>query len=1091
MSIKPRRLKIALIALLIVSLLGGAILAGKLFLAPDAQRLLQRGEDNYATGAVLLQAGEGATAAVLLDEADQLAGKALDVIGKERQRTEDRTQQEGRAFWLRARALRDLCFARGIAEGRPLPEARDHITGEQFRSAFAIRHARLRDEVLGCLRQAGQRLTDVAEVQKENLRTESMYPALDWNRIEKLARQTLQLDPKDTRSLYLLARFEFEQPDSVNPAQPALRVRERILRAREHVRALKETDNYPLWRTLLLEGQIAQWLHNDAALDGEADRQRAEEETLRGLLLAPGIGAVARARAGEGMENLSGWDVQGLLGLHLMAVDLAAEDGRNAGNAAKVAELLDTTLALCRKLADTNASWTNESARAAALAMTAALPALGGMPAQDWRKNFDLVVQLAKRARDRKMIHPGICEAIADLLSRASVVAGKSGNKERRDELNKQCLHWIDEGLRLGADSHLSAGQLVPLHAMAAEMRAATGGKPEEIARHLTALKEAGTPRALALAGLLEAVAAQRAGRLEQARNLLERILDSPERDLRSRAHRMLGNIYIVLGQPDKALLSLHEVAQFEFANPPHPSRAGERTMRQAPVTYLRQSLFALIQSDPRKARDLAVLMSKDFPDEPIPLLASAHACLLLDEIGTPDESPDPERSMAAALNAWEQRLLHQQSSPVTAALTKSAYWGLAGRPDLALGESVRALNIDPKNEAGLRQAIALALDLDDPDLWPPTQKRLDVLKQTQPGRPEPLLLQARLDEISGGTADAIKIYEGVLNKDAKQAVAYGRLIDLLDKQGKKDQARVWLRRWRTAWPDDVRAVQTEIRLLASVRQFAEARQTAEQFIKEHQTRESKRLESIKPAAEADPKAVEKKRRELLDQVGVNLRVVLTEGLIQAKAWDKAETWLRAVLDKQPDHELALFHLGNVYVGKEAWTHARDVYVRFWAKNKTNLLAGNNLAWILAKYLNDVPEALRIVQQVRKGRLSGKPISADRLPVYFLDTLGLVYTRTNKEPLYTEMRDSFELARRRYPREPRVCLYLGHAYSGLREPDKAEKMYRKTLELLDGRGGKSMKPQERKELIAEIEEARKKLKPTTGRISAETKTPCD
>src|SRR5262249_20615329 len=155
-------------------------------------------------------------------------------------------------------------------------------------------------------------------------------------------------------------------------------------------------------------------------------------------------------------------------------------------------------------------------------------------------------------ARDRKMIHPGIYETIADLLSRAAVVAGKSGNKERRDELNKQCLHWIDEGLRLGAESHLSVIQLIPLHAMAAEMKSATGGKPEEIAIHLNALKEAGTPRALALAGLLEAAAAQRAGRLDQARRLLEQVLDSPERDLRSRAHRMLGNVYLVLGQPDK-----------------------------------------------------------------------------------------------------------------------------------------------------------------------------------------------------------------------------------------------------------------------------------------------------------------------------------------------------------------------------------------------------------------------------------------------------------------------------------------------------------------------------------------------------------
>ncbi len=553
-------------------------------------------------------------------------------------------------------------------------------------------------------------------------------------------------------------------------------------------------------------------------------------------------------------------------------------------------------------------------------------------------------------------------------------------------------------------------------------------------------------------------------------------MLDSPERDLVARAQRMLGNIYLVLGQPDKALLSLHEVAQWEFAQSSRPVRDGGRGASPAPVAYLRRSLFALVQTDPRKARELAVLMSKDFPDEPIPLLASAHACLLLDDIGTPEESPDATRSMAAALNAWEQRLLRQQIVPITAPLTKAAYWVLASRPDVALTEADRALKIDPKNEAALRQAIVLALDLGDPDLWPQTQKRLDVLKQVQRDRPEPLLLQARLDQSRGQTADAIKIYEDLLDKDARQAAAYGRLIDLLDKPNTREKASEWLRRWRKAMPDDARAVQAEVRLLASAGKSAEAGRVAEQFLDARLSRESKRLESIQPAADSDPKMVERKRRQLLDQARVNLRLMLAEGLMQAKAWDEAENWLRPILDKQPDHELALVRLGNVYLAKEAWSRARDVYERLWNKNKANLLAGNNLAWITAKYQNNVPAALPIVRQARKGRFSGKLISADRLPVYFLDTLGLIYTRTNEEALYAELRDDFEIARKRYPREPRVYLYLGHAYAGLRDSDKAEKIYRKTLELLDRGDGKKMMAQERKELIAEVETARKKLR---------------
>ena len=41
-------------------------MAGKVLFAPGAQRLLQRGEEYYSTGVILLQTGDGATAAVLL-----------------------------------------------------------------------------------------------------------------------------------------------------------------------------------------------------------------------------------------------------------------------------------------------------------------------------------------------------------------------------------------------------------------------------------------------------------------------------------------------------------------------------------------------------------------------------------------------------------------------------------------------------------------------------------------------------------------------------------------------------------------------------------------------------------------------------------------------------------------------------------------------------------------------------------------------------------------------------------------------------------------------------------------------------------------
>jgi tetratricopeptide (TPR) repeat protein len=290
---------------------------------------------------------------------------------------------------------------------------------------------------------------------------------------------------------------------------------------------------------------------------------------LRTLLFAP-KGALARAAAGEGLEHPGRWDIEGLLGLHQLALTLAVEDSRlpaepSGGKPvppAKVVELLNATLTLCRQLAEKEPPLVSVCALSAVQALAKAEPAFLNEQPSDWKQDLDLAQDLVRKARDQKTTNPVLYETVAGLLSHQAYLEGKRGNKERQTELNKQALQWIEDGLRLGAELKIPADQLLGLHAAAAEMLTASGNKSEQIRVHLNALKESRSPRVRTLAALLEASAAQRDGRLSQARKLLEQVLASGETDFAARAHMVLGVVYLTLGQPDKALSSLQKVAQ-------------------------------------------------------------------------------------------------------------------------------------------------------------------------------------------------------------------------------------------------------------------------------------------------------------------------------------------------------------------------------------------------------------------------------------------------------------------------------------------------------------------------------------------------
>jgi tetratricopeptide (TPR) repeat protein len=510
----------------------------------------------------------------------------------------------------------------------------------------------------------------------------------------------------------------------------------------------------------------------------------------------------------------------------------------------------------------------------------------------------------------------------------------------------------------------------------------------------------------------------------------------------------------------------------------------------------LTRSLFALVETRPEKAilktgpeeaNALILKMLETQPEEPALLLACAFARLRLDEIGQPTDNWENAKTMSAALNQWERMMLKEGQNPVVGPLTKAAFWAVANRPDRARLEINRARKLDPKNADAARIGLQVDLEAQDSELLGEARQHLAVLKEVALDDPLTAILEARLLEREGKTGDAVKVLEKLLEKHPRESGGYAELLVLLERQGEKDKARGWAERWRKELPEDLSAAQAEVRQLAAAGKAGAAVAAGELFRDQAIEREEKKLSSAKAPEGTDPREWERTQHAKIEALRETIEVAMCRALVAGEAGNEAEKWVRRLLEKKPDLAVAELLLGDIYMARKDWKRARELFTAMGrhrnspdaVNNSAWILAAGNLAWIFAVQSDDPAAAYAIVQEVRKGRSSGKPISGDRLNADFLDTVGIIYEKLNKTELYPEMRELFEAARLRYPNDPRVYLYLGIAYAGLQETAKAEEMLTAAVTLSGPQSKSNLKPEERAEVLERARRAQMKLKATS------------
>ena len=615
--LKSRGTRVILILASVVCLAGAGYLAYDTFVVKGRPANgLPAAEDAYAKGLTLL-ADNPKEAAVRFDEARMLADNA-----DKRLRTnagKGVTQEEAEVLasklnWVKARAIREMAYAKAQADGKPLQMSTDSSTNEQFRTYFAIPEPDVRMDAINSLRNATLKLSDQPEVVKEALRVELSLQPLIWQFAEKLCRDAVKLNEKDARAHYFLALFEFEQPIlASNVSTPAdKRDATRVDKAREHLEKAR-ANGAPYWRVAGLEAAMLQWQMTETKKGKGAERAaKALDALLHGK-----DAALDKASRGIAFSPLSVYDFRGLLGVQLIAMKLASEgEGQPIEKAGKVKDVaqtvLDATAALCEaKGAD---GFLGDAGEALADALSTAQPFVAGADPTGWKKLTGEASGLMKKYPPLAA-KPGTALRLADMSQRDG-----AADPTRRGQFQNDAITHIEAALETAKKGKPSPDELAALYATLANTKLLANKPAAEVEAILVELRKLNAPKRANDIRYLEGVLAERQGRLAAARRLLEPVVtdkDSKNTPLAGMAVGRLATITLALDDPGAAAGYLSQLAEMygKKDNLDATSRAWLEQAAGSRDEVTAYQVVATVQSGLKRIEQL----TKDKPDAPIP----------------------------------------------------------------------------------------------------------------------------------------------------------------------------------------------------------------------------------------------------------------------------------------------------------------------------------------------------------------------------------------------------------------------------------------------------------------------------------------
>ena len=233
--------------------------------------------------------------------------------------------------------------------------------------------------------------------------------------------------------------------------------------------------------------------------------------------------------------------------------------------------------------------------------------------------------------------------------------------------------------------------------------------------------------------------------------------------------------------------------------------------------------------------------------------------------------------------------------------------------------------------------------------------------------------------------ADARKAYEAALAINADYLPAIDDLIDLDIHAKQYDAALARIQTYLRKYPDKPMPHLLHAKVLQAQSKIDDAEK------------------SIKKAIELDPEFAPAHR-------------TLAQFYIQTQQTDQAIAKLEAMIQKNAKDIGSLVQVGMLYEAKTNYSRAQEVYEAALTVNPRNVVALNNLAFILSEQTGDLE---RSYQYARRAR------DVSPYDGYTADTLGWI---TWKQGNYPQALSILQQSAERLPDHPEVQYHLGMAY---------------------------------------------------------------
>ena len=335
-----------------------------------------------------------------------------------------------------------------------------------------------------------------------------------------------------------------------------------------------------------------------------------------------------------------------------------------------------------------------------------------------------------------------------------------------------------------------------------------------------------------------------------------------------------------------------------------------------------------------------------------------------------------------------------------------SEAWALLGEIFLRQGEHGKAIDIALRglvhnaNNRSLLILKALAEAARSPALAIPT---LRVLLDTDPNDTETAMLLANMYVATGEPQKAVELLRNHLKvcKDAVRRKCSIALAVALYKNGNKGEAQTEFDALFESEPNDAIPLLTQARLLKDDQLWSQLSRSISSWYQKH------------------PK-------DITTPVAIARELAVVDN---SEAKKIAEDILKMILNQEPNSIEAINVLAILLQATNQPEESAGLYQRILTLQPNNVVAMNNLAWIMCEQQSKFQQALELAEKASK-------IAPDYIDV--IDTRGVIYLRMGE---FNKAVKDFTTCIKLYPAlNPSAAtsrLHLAKALAALREKDKA------------------------------------------------------